>query len=198
LEDPSIKHWSVVNQILWYLQGTTTHGISYGQKNPWARPLNHWYCNVDWAGEVDGRKSTMGYCFLLNNGAISWHSKKQPTVALSSIEAKYMATTNATKEAIWIQQFCKDILGSTKPNQLQFCAHDNKSCIALTQNPKFHARTNHIEIHHHFVQEKVLSGDVEIKYCTTMEQYANFLTKGLPRPKHDLCKFNLGVLNIQE
>ena len=127
---------------------------------------------------------------------MSWHSKKQPTVALSSMEADYMASSNATKEVLWLQQLCKNIeFIQTKPTTI-FC--NNQSCIALTQNPKFHSRTKHVEIQHHFVQEKVLSGEVEIKYCNTEVQYADFFMKSLPRPKHEFCKLKLGVTSTKE
>lgn len=195
LEDPGVKHWSVVKRIMRYLHGTATHGISYSPSINEKDTQVIGYCDSDWAGDVDSRKSTTGYCFLLGQGAISWHSKKQPIVALSSTEAEYVASTNATKEAIWLQQLCKDVGFKQFKPTIIYC--DNQSCIALTQNSKFHTRTKHVEIHHHFIREKVLKGDVEIKYCNAEEQYADFLTKSSPRPKHELCKLKLGVTSTQ-
>jgi hypothetical protein len=90
------------------------------------------------------------------------------------MEVEYIASTIATKKAIWLQQLCKDICFQQAKPTTTFC--DNQSCPTLTQNPKFHAKTKHVETLHHFVREHVLSGAMEIKYCNTKQQYADFLT----------------------
>ena len=105
-------------------------------------------------------------------------------VAVSSAEAEYMASTNATKEAIWLQQLCKDIGFHEVKAFTIIC--DNQSCIDFTQNSKFPARKKHVEFHHDFVRKKVVSGDVETKHCNTKDKYADFLTRNVPRPKHGL------------
>ena len=177
------------------LHDTATHGVHYGPSTNGEDIEVVGYCGADWAGDMGGCKSTTMYYFLFGQGAFSWHSKRKPTVTLSSTEAEYMASTNATKEALWLQQFCKDIGFNQVKATTIFC--DNRSCITLTQYPKFHARTKHVEFHHHFVQEKILSGAVEIKNCSTKEQYADFLTKSLPQPKHELCELKLGVTSTK-
>src|SRR5690349_24524472 len=118
------------------------------------------YSDADWGGSPDDRRSTTGYVFILNGGAITWNSKKQPTVALSTTEAEYMALAQATKEAIWLQRFLAEI-GVDSPAKMVIYS-DNQSAISLARNSTFHARTKHIDIQHHFLREKIESGELEI------------------------------------
>lgn len=110
-------------------------------------------------------------------GAISWNSKKQPTVALSTTEAEYMAFTHATKEAVWLHKLFKDIGFSQNGPMTIFS--DNQSCISLSRNPTFHARTKHVKIQHHFVREKIENGEIDLVFCGTQDMVADVLTKGL-------------------
>lgn len=125
-------------------------------------------------------------------GAISWSSKKQTSVALSSTEAEYMAASAATKEAIWIRTLVHELDNtSLSPITLRI---DNQSAISLASNAVFHDRTKHIAIRHHFVREKVDSGEIIPKYVPTGEQVADILTKGLSKEKHILFSTGMGIL----
>ena len=92
---------------------------------------------ADWAGDVGTRRSTSGYAFLINNECISWRSKKQRTVALSSTEAEYMALTETTQEAVWLKAFSYE-LGEMKNDEAVKIYEDNQGSIALTRNPEYH------------------------------------------------------------
>src|SRR5271154_1801352 len=127
------------------------------------------------------RRSTTGYIFYLSEGVISWSSKRQATVALSSTEAEYMALTQATKEAIWLRTLLDEL--GFKQHDATTLFEDNQSCIALTKNPIHHACTKHIDIQHHFVHEKVESADITLTYLSTDEMIADALTKPLAHPK---------------
>jgi len=151
------------------------------------------YTDSDWAGDSLTRRSTSGYCFYIGQGTISWSCKKQPTVALSSTEAEYRGLMNSTCESIWIRKFLKDV-GIHIPQACIFS--DNMSAIKLAHNPVFHARTKHIEIHYHFVREKVQEGCVDIKYCPTIEQIADIFTKALGKAKFIYCREKLGLREI--
>lgn len=143
------------------------------------------YTDADWARNVFDQRSTRGYCFALGSGMISWSSKKQPTVALSSIEARYRCATVATCEVSWLKVLLDDFgYDLTRPVTL-FC--DNMSSMQLANNPVFHARTKHIEVYYHFVHEKVLDGTIEMVHVPTQDQVVNIFTKALPHNKH--CKF---------
>ena len=111
------------------------------------------YCDADWGGDVNSRRSTMGYVFFLGEGAISWSSKRQPTIALSTTEVEYMAASQSTKEAIWLRQLMADVGCVQERATMIMC--DNQGCIALAKNPKYHSRTEHIDVQHHFIREKV-------------------------------------------
>jgi len=139
------------------------------------------YSDANWGNNTDTRKSTTGYLFYLSGGVVSWSSKRQATVALSSTEAEYMALTHTTKESIWLRTILKE-LGFAQ-NDATTLYEDNQSCIALAKNPIHHARTKHIDIQHHFVREKVESKEVELAYMSTDDMVADALTKPLARPK---------------
>ena len=117
--------------------------------------------------------------FLIACAAVGWKSKRQPTVALSSTEPEYMALSQATKEGIWIRRLLNEI--GIAPNSLKETAiirSDNQGSLALAKNSIHHARTKHIDIQHHFVREKVESGEVELEYCSTEDMVADILNKG--------------------
>ncbi len=118
------------------------------------------FCDVDWAREVNSQKNIIGYTFLLGSGAIDWNNKHQPTIALSSMEVKYKATIEATKDAIWIKKLLKDI-GQVQLAPTIFNGDHNQSCITIFHDHKFHAPTNHIEIEYHHICEIIKKGMVK-------------------------------------
>ena len=137
------------------------------------------WSDSDWAGDVDHKRSTTGYCFTLGAGGISWSSKKQPTVALSSTEAEYRAASSTTCEIVWLRRLLEELgCPQTGPTTLR-C--DNESCIALARNPVFHARLKHIEIQYHFIREKLLDETIDVVYCKTEDNLADLFTKALPQ-----------------
>ena len=139
------------------------------------------YTDADWAGYKADRRSTSGFVFSLGNGAISGSNKKQPTVALSSIEAEYKGATVAACEAVWLKRILKDLgIPIKDPTSLYY---DNMSSIYLARNPMFHARTKHIEVHYHFIRERVLAGDVDLQHINTNLQTADIFTKALGADK---------------
>ena len=102
---PTTAHWTAVKHILRYLAGTPDYGITYG---PDTFSLAA-YCDASYAGCLDTRRSTTGYVFILNGGAITWSSRLQSTVAVSTTEAEYMAAAAATKEALWLRTLFADL-----------------------------------------------------------------------------------------
>ena len=143
--NPGPIHCNLVMQIFRYLAGTLELGITF-KSNVTDELVG--YTDSDWAGLKDGRRSTGGYAFLFSGGPVSHQSKQQATVALSSTEAEYMATTEAGKEALWIGQFLA-ALGYRLPGQPVSLKADNRRAIRLTENPEFHRRTKHIKVRHH-------------------------------------------------
>jgi hypothetical protein len=135
------------------------------------------YTNADWAGNAVDRRCTSGYAFSIGSAVVAWSSKKQPTVALSSTEAEYRGAAVATCEAIWLKRLLKDLHKEMSDPTVIYC--DNLSSIQLAKNLVFHARTKHIEVHYHFVRERVLSCEVELQYVPTDWQTADIFTKPL-------------------
>jgi hypothetical protein len=113
-------------------------------------------------------------------------------VSLSSCEAEYIGQTQATKEAIWLQGFLKQVHPDLDGGATIIYG-DNQGAIALAKNPQFHARTKHIDIQHHFVREKVAEGRIQLKYVPTTQQVADGLTKPLCRDKFQIFRAAVGV-----
>ncbi|KAK4407754.1 Copia protein [Sesamum angolense] len=134
------------------LVGSLDYGFLYKRSNDFKL---RGFTDADWVGDASDRRSTSGYFFNIGSVVVSWCSKKQSTVALSSTEAEYMATTIATQECIWLKRLIGDIYGRVNYAVPMKC--DNESAIRLASNPAFHGRMKHVEIHHHFVQEKALA-----------------------------------------
>ncbi|MCO5606455.1 hypothetical protein L7F22_060643 [Adiantum nelumboides] len=147
--------------------------------------------DAGWGGSIEDRRSTSGYCCSLGSGMITWSSKKQPTIALSSTEAEYRGVANVTCEVIWLRSMLEDIgINISTPTKI-FC--DNLSSIYLANNPILHARTKHIEVHYHFTREKVLEGKVTLIHCSTDNQVADIFTKPLSIAKFHMLKNKLLV-----
>ena len=133
-----------------YLKGTSNFGLVYDPTN--AKDLVG-YSDADWAGDVNDRKSTSGYVFEICGGAVSWRSKKQSCVALSTAEAEYMALASATQEAIWMKHLTADLC--TEILEKPVCIHeDNQSAICIAKNHQYHGRSKHIDIKFHFTRDK--------------------------------------------
>ncbi len=150
------------------------------------------YADADWAGDSQDRKSTTGYLFRLGEIPITWNSKKQTTVALSSTEAEYMALTEGTKEAIWLRRLLQEIqvLQDTTPTMI---FGDNQGSLKLAHNLVFHSRTKHVDVRHHFIREKVESGQVTLDYISTRDQLADILTKPLGKITFERLRAQLGL-----
>ncbi|OBS17106.1 hypothetical protein FPOA_12383 [Fusarium poae] len=192
LGNPTEEHKMAVKRIMRYLRGTVHLELRLqGQIQP---PQG--YTDADWGGDQDTRRSTGGYIFNFGSGAISWSSKRQPTVALSSCEAEYMVQTQATKEAIWLRRLFEELMA---PSNVKLGATiifgDNQGAIAMAKNPTQHAKSKHIGIQHHFVREQVALGEIELQYISTKKQVADGLTK--PLPKVDFLRFRsaLGLID---
>jgi hypothetical protein len=185
--DPRPVHWEAAKHLMRYLIGTRNYCLKYSKSN---MPL-YGYCDADWGNDTDTRRSTTGYVFMLSNGAITWQSKRQQTVALSSTEAEYMAATQATKEATWLIQLLKD-LNQNIPKPLTIKC-DNQSCISIAKNPVHHQRTKHIDIQYHYVREKLKDNLITLQYCPTDQMVADLLTKALAKGKHNIHIEALGL-----
>ncbi|XP_038116805.1 secreted RxLR effector protein 161-like [Culex quinquefasciatus] len=184
--NPGPKHWNAVKHLLRYLRGTATRRLEYKRD---AESEIVGYCDADWGSDPDERKSTSGYIFLAQGGAISWSCKKQPTVALSTCEAEYMAVSAAVQEASWWRGI-STLFGSNQPIEIR-C--DNQSCIAIAKNGGYNPRTKHIDIRHHYIRDSLEQGVVKLEYVSTDNQIADGLTKPLQRTKLEENRSSMGI-----
>jgi hypothetical protein len=175
--NPSSEHWNAIKRIFRYLVGTINLGIQY-QARP-DEPFLFGFSDSDYAGDLDHRKSTSGYLFILGGGPVSWKSRLQRTVTLSSTEAEYAALTEATREANWLQQLLTE-LGTTSSSIRPILIYeDNMSTISLALNHSNHKRSKHIDVKNHYCREQVVIGNIDVKYIRTDEQAADGFTKPL-------------------
>jgi hypothetical protein len=121
------------------------------------------YTDNDYAGSIDDRKNTSGYDFLFGKNLISWASKKQPIVSISSVEVEYVAETTTTCHAVWLKRLLMDFGYTTKEPISIFC--DNNSAISFSKNNVFYQKNKHIDTRFHFIRELVKNGDIFLKFC---------------------------------
>ncbi|GEM12880.1 hypothetical protein Rt10032_c34g6897 [Rhodotorula toruloides] len=174
----------------WYIRGTLDYGLEY---TPDSSPLRGFeaYSDSDWGACPTTSRSTVGYVFLLANGAVSWASKLQPRVTASSTEAEYLGLSHACKETVYLTQ----LLG-----KLGFPAEgaavlygDNQGANALSKDPQFHNRTRHLRLTEHFVREQVQDGSICVEYIPTARMLADAMTKALPAPLFERHRDAFGV-----
>ena len=116
------------------------------------------YSDADWGGDCNDFKSTSGYLFQIGGSAVSWRSKKQSCVALSTAEAEYMALSSTAQEALWLRELNKDL--KNPPSGPTIIFEDNQSAICMLKNPQFHGRSKHINIKFHFIREQVTANNM--------------------------------------
>ena len=149
------------------------------------------YVDADYAGCLDTRKSTTGYVFTLASGPISWSSKLQSTVSLSTCEAEYAAVSAAGREAKWIISILEEIgFGDVRPMTLYT---DSMPAIQLAQNAQFHARSKHIEISMHWIREAIHNGDIDLQYVPTEANPADLLTKPIAKARFKQLTTKIGI-----
>ena len=192
--NPDMSHWMAAKRILRYLSGTRNHGITYRAKETDNNETNLLgYSDASYANNND-LTSVSGYVFLMNEGAITWGSKKQNDVSLSTTESEYIALAEAAREATWLRNLLKD-LGFAQPKPTVIFG-DNSGSLAIAKNPQYHKRTKHFDIRHHYIRQKVRENEIEVTYCPTSEMTADIFTKPLPKPKHQKHHKELGLTPI--
>lgn len=189
---PKTSHLLQVKRIIKYINGTCDYGILY--TNDTNSSLVG-YCDADWAGSADDRKSTSGGCFFFGNNLISWFSKKQNCVSLSTAEAEYIAAGSSCTQLIWMKQMLKEYEVEQDVMTL-YC--DNLSAINIAKNPIQHSRTKHIDIRHHFIRELVEDKIVTLEHVPTERQLADIFTKPLDAATFDKLRGNLGICLFEE
>jgi hypothetical protein len=182
--NPGPEHWTAVKQIVRYLLGTASSGITYtrtagGVPKGTAGVLRA-FCDADYNGCLDTRRSTTGYIVFLAGGPISWGSVRQKSVSLSTAEAELYAGCDLVRELIWLRAMMAELGFSQSGPTLVH--EDNQAFIIMSGLRRLHKRTKHIDTRFHFVREQVADGTIKLEYINSKFNIADLLTKALPAP----------------
>uniref|UniRef100_A0AAV1VA69 Reverse transcriptase Ty1/copia-type domain-containing protein n=1 Tax=Peronospora matthiolae TaxID=2874970 RepID=A0AAV1VA69_9STRA len=181
-----------------YAVGYVSRFMENPQQEHWTAPSDkidfRGYSDADWAGDHADRKSTSGYTFMLMGAPVSWGSKKQSSVSLSTSEAEYIALSPVIQEGKWIHRLlCEILAAANEPGPDLVIREDNQSCIKMTKNQVNHGRAKHIDIKYHHIRDEVKRGEVQLEYCETSVMMADIMTKGLSGPRHKDLTTALGI-----
>lgn len=189
MENPKELHFQAVKRIIRYLKGTCEFGLFY-QRNGGKDLIG--YTDSDYANDIEDRKSTSGYVFMMSEAAISWSSKKQPVVSLSTTEAEFIAAAASSCQAVWIRRILEAVGRNQTSPTVIYC--DNSSTIKLSKNPVMHGRSKHIDVRFHFLRDLTKNETVELKHCSSQEQVADVMTKALKLEDFVRMRRKLGVV----
>lgn len=193
MESPKDSHWQTGKRILRYVAGTVDYGLWYPSES---KSFLVGFTDSDFAGSIDDRKSTSGYAFKYGSSLISWASRKQPVVTLSSAEAEYVVATSAACQAVWLRRLMSDL----SPKKLEptpiYC--DNSSAITLSKNLVFNKKSKHIDIRYHFIRELVNEDVITVKFCKSADQQADIFTKPLGTETFVSLRSKLSVVRLDD
>lgn len=189
MQDPGMSHWKAAKGALKYLKGASKKTLAH------AKDVNaKSYCDADYASDIDARRSTAGFVVNIGSGSVSWGSRLQNAVALSTAEAECMAATEISKELLWLKKLVGD-LGIHEDLKTLLINCDNQSCAKLIKNPGLHKRSKRIDIRHHFMRDLAEDGVMKFIYCSANEMIADMLTKAAPGSKVEACMSGMGIID---
>ena len=187
--NPGPQHVAALKRVLRYLRSSIDFELTYGSGSSGSSESSGstgssgssdaklavlGYCDSDWGASIDDRRSVSGTVFTIAGGAVTWQAQKQKSVALSTVEAEYMAACQAAKDAVWLRAFLVGLgLKASAPTSI-LC--DSQGAIALAKNPEHHQRSKHIDLRYHFVREQVSGGAISLVYTSTSDMAADQLT----------------------
>jgi len=174
--DPRESHVMAIKKIFRYLKGTVEYGLWYPRDHDFSL---HAYTNADWTRDVDDRKSTSGGALFLGKRLVSWLSKKQEVISLSTVEEEYITAVGSCTQVLWMKQMLRDIRAEYEEPITIFC--DNSSVIKISKNLVLHSKTKHISIKFHFLREQVNKNEVRLECVPSKDQIADIFTKPLPK-----------------
>ncbi|KAH9685900.1 hypothetical protein KPL70_014158 [Citrus sinensis] len=190
---PTELHMQAVKRVLRYLRGTMNLGLQY--KRNGTNKLEA-FTDSDYVGDLDDRRSTSGHVFMLSSCAVSWSSKKQPVVTLSTTKAEFIAAASCACQGVWMRSVLEKLGHAQNESTVIHC--DNNSTIKLSKNPVLHGRSKHIDIRFHFLRDLTKDGTVKLVYCSTQNQIADIMTKPLKLEVFEALREGLGMCRVPE
>ena len=205
MSSPRKVHWRCVKQLFKYLAGTVDTGITYGKAENSHHQITAYggdtpmkefgFSDSNYAHSNSNYKSTSGYVFILNGGAISWEAKRQTVLARSTTEAEYIGLGRAASQAVWLRAFLLEL--GLKDSISCLLMGDNQAALKLIDNPKYHDRTKHINVQFHYIREQVNDKAITLKYVSTKNMTADVFTKVLKKHDHQRCMHEMGMEKIK-
>nr|GEX02269.1 ribonuclease H-like domain, reverse transcriptase, RNA-dependent DNA polymerase [Tanacetum cinerariifolium] len=191
MQEPREQHIKAIRQVLRYVKGKKDYGITYKHNG---ENKIHGYNDSSYGVNTQEGKETTGIIFYYGESPISWSTQKQATVALSSCESEFIATTAAATQALWLKRQLSKLRNSEEDKVT--IRVDNKSAIALMKNPVFHGRSKHIDTKYHFIRECVEQEDIQVEFVSGEYQRADILTKALPKIRFLTMRQLIGLENL--
>ena len=183
-----VDHWNALMHVIGYIKNTMDYGLTYSRDSNLSPTA---FVDADYGGCQDTRRSTSGYIFLMAGGPVTWSSKRQTSVALSTVEAEYVVMSRCAQQMVWMQSWLDEVdIEHSLPGLIK---GDNCGAIALTKNTKDHGKVKHIDIRHHYIHDLLQSGAISIEQVPSADNLADLFTKPLPRDNHHRL---LAALNI--
>jgi len=189
LQAPKKPHYDAALHVLRYLKGTVNKGLFYPKDSGLQVTA---YCDADWGNCRMSARSLTGYCVFLGSSLVSWKTKKQKTMAKSTVEAEYRSMSATTSELEWISYILHDL---QVPVSLPFTLYcDNKVALHIAENPVFHETTKHLRIDCHYTRDKLLEGFLKTAHVSSQDQLADIMTKPLSESQHNFIGSKLGLM----
>lgn len=186
---PTETDWTAAKRVIRYLKGTKNWSLRLGGEKQELKAFS----DSDWAGDQSTRKSTTGFVIYYAGGAVSWVSRRQACVTLSTMEAEYVALAETCQEVLWMRRLLKD-LGEEQISGT-IIEEDNQSCLSFAKSERTNKRSKHIETKHHFIKDLCERGEVVLEYCPTDRMNADIFTKPLGVVKHQYFVEQLGMFD---
>ena len=186
--NPGPRHWEALVHVAQYIRGTLGYKLTY-QRGGELAPVG--YVDADWGGCRVTRRSTSGHVFFMAGAPVAWGAKRQASVALSTVEAEYIALARASQQAVWMASWLSEVgLPVAGPIRLY---GDNEGSQSLTENSKHHGLVKHIDMRHHHIREKIARKQVEVVDIAGEENVGDLFMKVLAGPKHKYFVSFLGL-----
>jgi len=196
MDKPRVSHLMAAKRIMRYLKGTMSYGILFPSKSSENLKELYGYTDADWCGDKNDRKSNAGFVFFAGTTPVSWCSKKEVVVALSSCEAEYIAAAMGACQVGWLDTLMLE-LKMKKEDAVELFV-DNKSTINIAKFPVAHGICKHIETCYHFLRDQVTKGKLKLSYCRSEDQCADIFTKSLKKDSFKRMRNNLNMIDCNK